>query len=498
MKSGRTPTPKLMVAKIPVKATIAPADGINYSNPSRTPPALPTMDAPAMNPSRPNDSHAVGEPSVQSRQLAQDRRLFLKSGAAASVLAASNLEMLVHAQPPATPPSEKVVLGVMGVNGRGAAISQGMVATGQAEIAYVCDVDKRAAERVSDLIGSKQATKPQVISDFRRILDDKSVDALVVAAPNHWHAPAAILGCSAGKHVYVEKPCSHTPEEGELAVAAARKYNRIVQMGSQRRSWAGIQEAIAKIHAGEPGKVLYSRTWYNNRRPSLGHGKVVAKPDWLDWRMWQGPAPDRPFKDNIVHYNWHWHWHWGNGELGNNGIHGLDVARWGLDVTYPIRVTAGGGKYRHDDDQETPDTMMVTFDFPEQKTITWEGLSWSPIGPHDDGFGIAFHGTEATIIIRGGDYVMFDMKKNEIGTGSGPGGDQAHFVDFLDAVRTGRLPNADIEKAHQSTLLCHLGNIAYRSQSTLSLDPSNGHIQNNPEAESLWRREYHADWQPKV
>ncbi len=269
-------------------------------------------------------------------------------------------------------------------------------------------------------------------------------------------------------------------------------------MGSQRRSWPAIQEAIAKLHDGELGDVLYSRTWYNNRRPSIGFGKQTEVPQWLDWDLWQGPAPRRPFKDNVVHYNWHWHWHWGNGELGNNGVHAIDVARWGLEVTYPIRVTAGGGKYRHEDDQETPDTMMVTIDFPENKTITWEGLSWSPLGPHDNGFGLSFHGTDGSMVIRGAGYTQYDMKGNEVGSATGDGGDRDHFADFLDAVRTGRLPNADIEKAHQSTLLCHLGNIAYRTGSVLNLDPSNGHIQGNSQAQGLWAREYEPGWEPVV
>jgi predicted dehydrogenase len=430
--------------------------------------------------------------------IARDRRLFLKTGA---TLAASTLWQSTHAQETEATqesPGEKVVLGIMGVNGRGSAIAQGMLAAANTEIAYICDVDSRAAVKAGALVAEVQKKEPQVVGDFRRILDDSKVDVLVVAAPNHWHAPATILGCSAGKHVYVEKPCSHTPEEGEMAVAAARKNKRIVQMGTQRRSWSGIAEAITKLHEGAIGKVLYARTWYNNRRPSIGHGKQTAAPDWLDWRMWQGPAPDRPFKDNVVHYNWHWHWHWGNGELGNNGVHAIDVARWGLEVTYPIRVTAGGGKYRHQDDQETPDTMMVTYDFPEHKTITWEGLSWSPLGPHDDGFGISFHGTDGSLVIRGADYVIYDMKLEEVAKGSGKAGDREHFDDFLDAVRTGRLPNADIEKAHQSTLLCHLGNIAYRTRSVLNTDPSNGHIQDNPAAMELWGREYEPGWEPKV
>jgi predicted dehydrogenase len=283
-----------------------------------------------------------------------------------------------------------------------------------------------------------------------------------------------------------------------MAVAAARKHNRVVQMGSQRRSWSANIEAIEKLHAGEIGRVLYSLTWYTNRRGPIGYGKPATVPDWLDWDLWQGPTARRPYVDNIVHYNWHWHWHWGNGELGNNGIHGLDVARWGLDVTYPTRVTAGGGKYRHDDDQQTPDTMMVTYDFPEQKTITWEGLSWSPLGPHDVGFGISFHGTEGSLVLRGSGYTHFDIRGKEIDTKSGTNGDTDHFADFLGAIRTGRRPNADIELAHQSTLLCHLGNIAFRSGSVLQIDPENGHIKDSQLMEKYWSKEYAAGWKPVV
>lgn len=428
----------------------------------------------------------------------RDRRLFLKSGAALVAANAVTPTWAQDTEPANDSPGERVVMGIMGVNGRGSAIARGMMAAGNTEIAYVCDVDTRAAGRVSELVGEVQKKTPKLAGDFRRVLDDPSVDVLVVAAPNHWHAPATIMGCAAGKHVYVEKPCSHTPEEGEMAVAAARKHNRIVQMGTQRRSWPGIAEAIQKIHDGEIGDVHYARTWYNNRRPSIGVGKPTPVPEWLDWRLWQGPAPDRPFKDNIVHYNWHWHWHWGNGELGNNGVHAIDVARWGLDVTYPTRVTVGGGKYRHEDDQETPDTVMATYDFPGKKTITWEGLSWSPLGPHDSGFGMTFHGTNGSIVIRGAGYVVYDMKGKEVATGTGAAGDRDHFDDFLDAVRTGRRPNADIEIAHQSTLLCHLGNIAYRTNSVLNTDPSNGHIQRNSDAEALWGREYAPGWEPQV
>jgi predicted dehydrogenase len=378
------------------------------------------------------------------------------------------------------------------------ALAKGLMAIPNAEIVSICDVDSRAAQKASEAVAKAQSRPAVVTTDIRRVLDDQSIDALVVAAPNHWHAPATILGCAAGKHVYVEKPCSQTAEEGELAIQAARKHDRVVQMGSQRRSWPAVIEAVSEMHAGKIGEVLYARTWYNNRRGSIGTGKQAAVPEWLDWDLWQGPAPRRPFVDNMVHYNWHWVWHWGNGELGNNGPHGLDVARWGLGVTFPNRVTAGGGKYRHKDDQETPDTMMVTYDFPEGKTITWEGLSWSPLGPLDTGFGVSFHGTEGSIVVRDAGYVLYDLKNKEVDKKSAAAGDKDHLTNFLDCIRTGSRPNADIEEGHRSSLLCHLGNIAYRTQSVLKLDPANGHIVDNADAQKLWGREYEKSWEPKV
>lgn len=441
-------------------------------------------------------SETLARPEIRNR----DRRLFLKAGTA--IAATAGLGRAATAQEPGaqptTSPNEKVVVGIMGVNGRGGALAKRFMSADNAEIGYICDVDSRAAERVAKTVTETQGKAPKIVTDFRRILDDPDSDVLVVAAPNHWHAPATIAGCNAGKHVYVEKPCSHTPQEGEWAIEAARKHNRVVQMGSQRRSGRAFLSGIKKVHDGAIGDVLYARTWYNNRRGPIGQGKLAPVPEWLDWRLWQGPAPERPFKDNVVHYNWHWHWHWGNGELGNNGVHGIDVARWGMQVTYPTHVTAGGGKYRYDDSQETPDTMMLTMDFPGNKTITWEGLSWSPLGTHDSRFGISIHGTEGTIVFRAWSYAIYDMMENEIDAEDGPAGDADHLADFLNAIRTDRRPNADIETAHQSTLLCHLGNIAYRTRSVLRTDPATGHILDNPDAEAMWSREYAPGWEPKV
>jgi predicted dehydrogenase len=432
-----------------------------------------------------------------SRSL--DRRSFLESSAAAGAAFAAGSYFVSEAaaqQPKSA--GDKVVVAIMGVNGRGSELSRSFMDQPNCEIGYICDVDENVLNRVVKLVSDKQQRETKGIGDFRRALDDKSIDVLVVAAPNHWHAPATILGCSAGKHVYCEKPACHNPREGELQVEAARKNNRVVQLGTQRRSFPALMEGIKKLHDGELGRVLYCRTWYNNTRLSIGHGKVAPVPSNLDWALWQGPAPDMPYKDNIVPYKWHWRWQWGNGELGNNGIHALDVARWGLDVEYPSRVTSGGGKYRWDDDQETPDTHLVTYNFPGGKSILWEGLSWSPYGPDKNGFGICFHGEKGTMLIDGSGYKIFDMKNKEIGQGSGSGDVRNHIANFLSCVRGGGRPNADIAEGVKSTLLCHLGNIAHRVNRVLTIDEKNGHILNDKEAMNLWSRAYRPGWEPKA
>jgi predicted dehydrogenase len=419
-----------------------------------------------------------------------NRRYFLKTAALAGASAA--LAPRVHS----ASANDKIVLAVMGTNGRGSDHVKGFMAQPNVEIAYVCDVDDRAIAKGIKLTPEGKR-EPKGIKDFRTALDDKSVDALVVAAPDHWHAPATILACSAGKHVYVEKPASHNPQEGEWMVQAARKHNRVVQVGTQRRSMPGVLEALEHLRSGAIGRVLLSRGWYNNSRPSIGHGRSAPVPQWLDYSLWQGPAPERPFRDNVIHYNWHWFWHWGTGELGNNGIHSLDICRMGLGVDYPLRVTSGGGKYRYDDDQETPDTHMVTYDFGD-KSIVWEGRSWHRHGFDNSAFGIAFYGENGTILIDGSNYRILDPRDKEISKGSGSGSDTPHLRNFLDCIRNGKRPNADIEEGHKSTLLCHLGNIAYRTSHALVLDPKTHHIVDDRKAQALWKRDYRRGWEPKV
>jgi predicted dehydrogenase len=269
-------------------------------------------------------------------------------------------------------------------------------------------------------------------------------------------------------------------------------------MGTQRRNFPAIREGIEKLQAGEIGRILFSRGWYNARRPSIGKGKEAPIPSWLDYALWQGPAPERPYRDNVLHYNWHWFWHWGTGELGNNGVHALDVCRWGLGVDYPTRVTSGGGKLRHDDDQETPDTHVVTYEFEGGRAITWEGLSWSPHGLDGEQFGMTFHGDKGTMAMLGNGYKIYDLQNKEIAAQDGSGDEAPHLAHFLDCIRTGGRSRADIEEGHKSTLLCHLGNISQRVGRALNLDPKNGHIQHDADAQALWGREYQPEWEPKV
>jgi predicted dehydrogenase len=268
-----------------------------------------------------------------------------------------------------------------------------------------------------------------------------------------------------------------------------------VQLGTQRRSWPKIAEAIEQLRDGAIGRVYFAVGRYHNDRPSIGRGQKTAAPDWLDFELWQGPAPRQPYRDNILHYNWHWFWNWGTGEIGNNGVHYLDLCRWGLGVDYPIRVNSGGGHYRFDDDQETPDTHIVTFDFDGKKSITFEGYSCNP---NQSGPELIFYGEKGVLEIAGGGYTIRDPKGKELRKANGPGGDAVHQDNFLAAIRDGKRPSAEIEEGYRSTLLCHLGNIAHRVGRSLTCNPKNGQIQGDPEATALWSREYAPGWEPKV
>ena len=430
------------------------------------------------------------------------RRQFLETSARSAVALAS-APLIAQAD---DLPSQRVTVGIMGLN-RGMQVAAALENQPGVVIKYVCDVDSKLADKGKAQLERSGKQRPQAITDFRTILDDREVDALFCEAPNHWHGPATILACAAGKHVYVEKPCSHNPWEGEQMILAARTHNRAVQMGSQRRSVPGVIEAVTKLHQGIIGNVYCARGWYNNSRPSLGKGKQISPPANLDYGLWQGPAPRTPYYDNRIHYNWHWFWHWGNGELGNNGIHSLDLCRWGLGVEFPSLVISSGGRYCFDDDQETPDTHVANYEFAGGKQITWQGLSCNK---HEDSTAfVSFHGDKGALALGPfGDYKIYgaDNRLIEERPDDAAGGnpwlaiDTFHTANFLAAIRSGDhfALNAQIEKGHRSTLLCHLGNIAYRTQHVLKCNPENGHVLSDEAAMAFWKREYEPGWKPVV
>ncbi len=423
-----------------------------------------------------------------------NRRTFLGRAAVGSAA----LTVGANSTARAASANDKIVVGVVGMS-RGRRVAQTFANTDGFSIKYVCDADTERAEAGAEALGEITGQAPQIEHDFRRILDDPDVDAMVFALPVHWHAPAAILACQAGKHVYVEKPCAHNPAEGEMLVAAARANNRCVQMGNQRRSSLVIRAAMEKLHDGIIGRCYFARSWYAATRGSIGRGQEAPVPDHLDYDLWQGPAPRRPYRDNVIHYNWHWLWHWGAGELGNNGVHVLDLCRWGMDVDYPTRVGAAGGRYRFDDDQETPDTHVVTYDFQDGKTITWEGLSCNQPGAGGNNFGATFYGENGSLSVGSANYLVRDMEGEIMERDAGNVGDDEHAVNFRDAIRQDNpeLLHSEIAGGYKSTLLSLLGNIAYRTGQSVQCGEQ-GRIMDNPEAQALWQREYEPGWAPKV
>jgi len=379
--------------------------------------------------------------------------------------------------------------------GRGMGHVKALLTLPDVEIAYLAEVDPKRLEIGMKAVSEKQGSSCQGVKDFRTFLDDKTLDAVFIATPNFWHTPAAILALKAGKHVYVEKPGSSNPHESELIVAAAKKYGRLVQMGNQRRTW--MKEGIAALHGGAIGTVRYARGFYYNARATIGQGALKASPD-IDMDLWQGPVTSDGDITPFVHYDWHWLWHWGNGELGNNGIHFLDILRWGLQVEYPERVTYNGGRYWHEDKQETPDTGVALYDYGKVgmefvQSSCHTRSAEKPIGE------CVFYGENGTMALTGPSWTIYDSKGVKTGDGKGAGGgDAAHIGNFLEAIRGNEKLNSPIEEGQKSTMLCHFGNIAYRTNTVVRVDPKTGKMMDNPAGEKLWKREYRAGWEPTV
>ncbi|MCE7862409.1 MAG: gfo/Idh/MocA family oxidoreductase [Bacteroidetes bacterium CHB5] len=438
-----------------------------------------------------------------------NRRDFIKRSALATAGVFLYSPWMAHGRSLA----DKVVVGVVGTNSRGHYLARLFSQLPGVEVGFICDVDAVVLERTVADVEKLTGKRPKALTDVRKLLEEKDLDAIAIATPDHWHAPATLMALKAGKHVYVEKPCSHNPAEGEMLVAAAARYNKIVQMGNQRRSFPNVIRAMNELHNGVIGRVYFAKGWYANARKSIGKGNIVPVPPHLDYELWQGPAPRRPYKDNLIHYNWHWFWNWGTGEALNNGTHEIDVMRWGLGVDYPTKVVSAGGRYAFTDDWETPDTQTITYEFANKTSILWEGRSCNDYDEFKSGRGVVFYGEKGTMVIPGGDdYKIYELGgklvsevKTEIQQadatntmGMGEKLDSLHLINFIDAVRGKASHTSPISEGHKSTLLPQLGNIAWRTGQTLSCNPTTGHILNNKAANKLWSREYAKGWEMKL
>ena len=399
---------------------------------------------------------------------------------------------------------------VIGVRSRAKAHTLAIHQDPNAKILYNCDVDDTIIASHNNWCQENIGYVPKVEKDFRKILEDKDVDAVFIATPEHWHAPMAILAMQAGKHVYVEKPCSHNPYENDLLVAAQKKYGKKVQMGNQQRSAATSISAIADIRNGIIGEVYKGEAYYSNNRGSIGKGNTIEVPKTLDWDLWQGPAPRESYRDNIHPYNWHWFRTWGTGEIHNNGTHEIDICRWALGVDLPQTITSFGAKYTYDDDWQFVDNQQITYTFEGNKFLTWTGHSRGMMKPERPGRGATIYGSKGTIELSRNFYKLYDLGGNPIkfefeSTRSattdvkGVGGlDANHVANFFNAIRKDDSLHAEIKDASISTMLCHLGNMAQDAGHTLEIDTKTGKVLNDDTVMKNWKREYAKGWEPKL
>jgi predicted dehydrogenase len=387
--------------------------------------------------------------------------------------------------------NERVALCVIGIRGRGSSLARNFAALPDVQITHVCDVNEPLLGPFAKQIGEIQRLDPKPVEDLRRVLENKEVDGIVVATPDHWHALATIWGCQAGKHVYVEKPISHNAFEGRQMVAAARRYNRVVQVGTQSRSVPHYREAIELLHAGRIGHVHMAKAWNSQLRrrvPAVADGPV---PSGLNWEIWQGPAPERPFNANRYTYGWRWLWDYGTGDMGNDGVHDLDIARWGLGVATPSEVHCTADKLVFAGDiQETPDTQVVTFRFPEkQALLVYEQRLWSPYWQEGFENGVAFYGTDGYMLLGRQGWRMVEKRNQVAWVKKVAFSDVPHLENFVKCIKEGGKPNCDIEEGYRSTLLAHLGNVSFRVGRTLRLDAEARTVAGDDEATALLKRE---------
>jgi predicted dehydrogenase len=406
--------------------------------------------------------------------------------------------------------NDRLNFAVIGLNSRAYAHLSSLKANKEkARISHVCDVDTTILKKFSAATEQQMGEAPAMDKDFRRILALKDVDAITIATPDHWHAPMAIMGLQAGKHVYVEKPCSHNPAEGAMLVEAQRKYGKLVQMGTQQRSSPHTIEIVDKIHNGLIGRAYLGKSWYSNTRKTIGHGKPAPVPAQMDWDMWQGPAPRQAYTDNVQPYNWHWFNTWGTGETLNNGTHEVDVCRWALGADYPERITASGGRYQFHDDWQFYDTLTTSFTYPD-KMISWDCTCCQGMKHYGRDRGSVIMGTTGSVLVDRDGYEIYDLhgkKTSEFvvgkATSSGDlvGADSMtdlHFANFIAGIQKGTKLNAPIEVGNVAVTMLQLSNVAWAMNRELRLDTADGKIQGDAEAMKMWGREYEKGWAPHL
>ena len=432
------------------------------------------------------------------------RRQFLDAAAGAAIVSTAKSYAQIAGS------NERVNFAIMGLNGRGQAHLSALGNNrSTARVAYICDVDSHVLSKISGVAQKELGYAPKTETDFRKILEMKDIDAISIATPDHWHAPMAVYGLKAGKHVYVEKPSSHNPREGELLIAAQKKYGKLVQVGDQQRSSPHTIKMVKQIHDGIVGRAYFAKAWYSNTRKSIGFGKEVPVPPQLDWDLFQGPAPRRPYTDNIQPYNWHWFRTYGTGEALNNGTHEVDVCRWILGVDYPERVAASGGRYAFKDDWQFYDTLNTSFTYPG-KTISWEGKCCNGMKIYNRDRGSAIMGTTGSVVVDRDGYEIYDLggkQTSEFKVGKQTssadlvGADSMtdmHFANFIAGIQTGARLNAPVATGNVAVTMLQLSNIAWEVNRELLLDPADGKIQHDPEAMKMWGREYEKGWAPHL
>ncbi len=428
--------------------------------------------------------------------MATTRRAFLGQAAGAAAVTAVLADLTEGRGAEA---AEPITVGLIGCGGMGSGHLRLLARRSDVRVAWLCEPDSNRLAAAVKLVESAGQSAPKAGKDLRQILDDPAVQAVWIATPDHWHAPAAILAADAGKHVYVEKPCSHNLREGRLMIEAARRNKIVMQVGTQSRSTAHVMQAIGRLRDGAIGTVLVAKAWNSQRRANIGHAQPSDPPPHLDYDLWLGPAPHVPYQSNLLHGIWRWWYAFGAGDIGNDGVHDIDLARWGLGVEeHPSTIAAIGGKYYFDDDQQWPDTQYVVFEYPgegnvgQKRQLIFEQRTWSPYVQEGLENGDAFYGTEGMMILgKSGGYQLYGPRNKLIErVDEGSPDVAAHHDDFLACIRNGGTPHADIAINHLSTSLCHLANIATRVGRTVRFDPQTETISGDEQAAELLHRQY--------